>query len=248
MATAYLNKSSLFKSADLLFEDTENSISTLKHISVGETKLNNEFYSNFKRFAQTTKDCLTVENLVINEEIKKGSASASEYIENYKATLLNLGKCGIKTIGYNFHPLFYKVCTHFSNSETDKSVYSFDPIAFATFDIYLLKRPNADKSYNSFQRHAAFLFNRRLSEQEKYQLCCNILRCLQVSGIRSLNALRRALDAYRKISNETLSYNLKIFQEQVNPVAKKAGIKLVFQEDEQSKGLLGLPYINRTLL
>ncbi|MFV0557469.1 MAG: mannonate dehydratase [Enterococcus sp.] len=48
----------------------------------------------------------TVESVPIHEDIKLGKANRMTYIENYKQTLRNLAQEGIKTVCYNFMPVF----------------------------------------------------------------------------------------------------------------------------------------------
>lgn len=47
-----------------------------------------------------------VESVPVHEDIKLGLSTRDQYIENYRQTLLNLGKAGIKVVCYNFMPVF----------------------------------------------------------------------------------------------------------------------------------------------
>lgn len=46
-----------------------------------------------------------VESLPVCEAVKYGGAERDRLIENYKNSLANLGRCGIKTVCYNFMPV-----------------------------------------------------------------------------------------------------------------------------------------------
>lgn len=47
-----------------------------------------------------------IESVPVHEDIKMGSKNRDKWIDNYKQTLRNLSKAGIKTVCYNFMPVF----------------------------------------------------------------------------------------------------------------------------------------------
>src|SRR5699024_2924948 len=47
-----------------------------------------------------------IESVPVHEEVKMGLDTSDKWIENYQATIRNLAKAGVKTICYNFMPVF----------------------------------------------------------------------------------------------------------------------------------------------
>ncbi len=63
-----------------------------------------------------------IESLPVHEDIKLGLETKDLYIENYKESIRNLGKAGVKVICYNFMPAFDWVRTSEEVSQYDQSV------------------------------------------------------------------------------------------------------------------------------
>ena len=228
-------------SFDTVFEDTSGCISGLKHVPAGEAWELKDINERKQRLLYKGREWAVVDN----EEIKTGGSEAQRYIDNYKRTLTNLSTSGIKVVCYNFMPVFFKVRTHFNYSFQDKHAFSlFDPVAFAVFDIYILRRPFAEKSYTSYQQHQAKIFNTRLSTTDKLQLAENILEGVQSTTVLSLNGLTEKVNRYAGLGNEELIYNMENFNRQILPLAGELGISMHFQIDDPCGNLLGLPSVS----
>ena len=89
-----------------------------------------------------------VESLPVCEAIKYAGPERDQLIENYKVSLANLGKAGIKTVCYNFMPVIDWIRTDLQHPWADgtSSLY-FDRIRFAYFDLKILQREGAEKDY-----------------------------------------------------------------------------------------------------
>ena len=90
-----------------------------------------------------------VESLPVSEAIKYAGPERDQLIENYKVSLANLGKAGIKTVCYNFMPVIDWIRTDLEHPWEDgtSSLY-FDKIRFAYFDCMILQREGAEKDYS----------------------------------------------------------------------------------------------------
>ena len=91
-----------------------------------------------------------VESLPVCEAIKYVGPERDELIERYKISLANLGKCGVKTVCYNFMPVIDWIRTDLARPWADgtTSLY-FDRVRFAYFDMKILAREGAEKDYDA---------------------------------------------------------------------------------------------------
>jgi mannonate dehydratase len=229
---------------DLVFEDRGGYIHSITQTAVGEVWTEEEIMRVKENLLSHGREWLVVDNLVVHESIKLGALDADKFIWNYQQTLINLSSCGIKVVCYNFMPIFYKIRTHVSPAFANSNLFSlFDTVAFIAFDLYILKRPNAEKSYNQYQRHMARIFNHKLSEDERFVLVKNIRNCVQSGDAPSLNYLRKSIQQYYAVSNEHLQNNFRAFNKEILPLAKSLNIRMHFTSDDPGSGLMGLPSV-----
>ena len=109
-----------------------------------------------------------VESLPVCEAIKYAGAEREQLIENYKVSLANLGKCGIKTVCYNFMPVIDWIRTDLQHPWPDgtSSLY-YDRIRFAYFDIRILEREGAEKDYTEEELQKVAELERLSQKQKK---------------------------------------------------------------------------------
>ena len=151
-----------------------------------------------------------IESLPVHEDIKKRNGQYQLYIDNYIKSLKNLGQCGLKVVTYNFMPILDWLRTDVAYTLEDKSkalYFEFDK--FMVFDLFLLKRPGAEKEYSAAEVERAKEKLNEMSEEEKNYVFKNCLLGLPGSD-ESFTAeqILAALQTYKGIDRQQLKQNL----------------------------------------
>lgn len=188
---------------------------------------------------------VAVESVPVHEDIKTRSGDYLRYIENYQQTLKNLGAEGVDLVIYNFMPVLDWVRTDLAYKLEDGSeCLYFDPVQFAAFEIYLLRREGAEEDYTESQLSAANVFIDGLSETEKKEFERSLIDVFPGCKMGlSIEDVRTMLGAYRDIDREQLKENLQLFLSAVIPVAETAGVRMAVHPDDPPYPIMGLPRI-----
>ncbi|WP_175629845.1 mannonate dehydratase [Bacteroides acidifaciens] len=193
-----------------------------------------------------------VESLPVCEAIKYAEAEREQLIENYKVSLANLGKCGIKTVCYNFMPVIDWIRTDLQHPWPDgtSSLY-YDRIRFAYFDIRILEREGAENDYTEEELRKVTELDKVITEAEKDALIDTII--VKTQGFVNGNIkegdknpvaiFKRLLALYKDIDRDTLRENMCYFLSAIMPVCEEYGVNMCVHPDDPPFQVLGLPRI-----
>ena len=193
-----------------------------------------------------------VESLPVCEAIKYAGAEREQLIDNYKTSLANLGKCGIKTVCYNFMPVIDWIRTDLQYPWPDgtSSLY-YDRIRFAYFDIRILEREGAEKDYTEEELQKVAELDKVITEAEKDALIDTII--VKTQGFVNGNIkegdknpvaiFKRLLALYKDIDRDTLRENMRYFLSAIMPVCEEYGVNMCVHPDDPPFQVLGLPRI-----
>ena len=193
-----------------------------------------------------------VESLPVCEAIKYAGAEREQLIKNYKISLANLGKCGIKTVCYNFMPVIDWIRTDLQHPWPDgtSSLY-YDHIRFAYFDIRILEREGAEKDYTEEELQKVAELDKVITEEEKDALIDTII--VKTQGFVNGNIkegdknpvaiFKRLLALYKDIDRDTLRENMRYFLSAIMPVCEEYGVNMCVHPDDPPFQVLGLPRI-----
>ena len=188
---------------------------------------------------------VAVESVPVHENIKTRTGDCLRHIENYRQTLINLGAEGIDLVIYNFMPVLDWVRTDLAYKLEDGSeCLYFDPVQFAAFEIYLLRRKGAENDYTAPQLLAAKIFFDSLNEEKKVQFERSIIDVFpgRKMGL-SIDDVRKMLSAYDYIDKAKLKEHYYLFLKEVLPVAEAAGVRMAVHPDDPPFPIMGLPRI-----
>ena len=158
-----------------------------------------------------------IESVNIHDDIKIGSGRRDEYIDNYIATLENLGKEDIHMVCYNFMPVFDWTRTELARVRPDGS----------TVMAYTQKAVDAIDPEKMFESIAKDMNGSVMPGWEPERM----------------EHVKELFEMYKDVTEEDLFENLKYFLEKIMPVCNRYDIKMAIHPDDPAWSVFGLPRI-----
>jgi mannonate dehydratase len=230
----------------------EGIVTSLHHIANGQVWPLAEIEKMCRLIESYGMRWSVVESLPVSESIKYAGADRDALIENYKESLRNLGKAGVKTVCYNFMPVldWARTDLEYPNDNGTSNLY-FNRAEFAYFDIHILKRENAANDWDKATLARVDEIAGKITPEGEKKLVDNIIVKTQgfVNGnisedeLKPVEKFREILALYNGVDKEALRQNMKYFLSAIMPVCREYDIKMCVHPDDPPLQILGLPRI-----
>jgi len=229
---------------DVLQTGASGIVTALHHIPHGEVWPIEEIKKRKKIIEDAGLTWDVVESVTVHESIKTQTGNYQNYIDLYKQTLRNLSQCDIKIVTYNFMPVndWTRTDLNYLMPDASKALY-FNWFDLAVFDIYILKRKNAEASYNKKIIAEAEKRFKTYTNEELEKLKEIIMFGIPGERKQTIEQMQDKLDTYNEIDHAKLREHLKYFLQEISPVADEVDIKLAIHPDDPPFDILGLPRI-----
>jgi len=223
-------------------------VTALDHVSTGETWSATDIKERKRLIEDAGLTWSVVESVPLHNDIKTRSGEYRRYIDNYRASIRNLGAADVHRICYNFMPVVDWTRTNLTYELANTAqALRFEMTDFAAYDLFFLKRDGAQDSYSDLiVERATERFN-AMSADARAALEKNIIAGLPGGeGSYDRDSIRAAIDDFTELGNDRYRANLIAFLEEIIPVAEEAGVVMAIHPDDPPFSLFGLPRVVST--
>ncbi|MGR3512688.1 MAG: mannonate dehydratase [Paracoccaceae bacterium] len=186
-----------------------------------------------------------VESIPVPQAIKTGGPGAADATQRFIETMRNVAACGIHVICYNFMPVVDWTRTDLRYPAPNGGLaLRFDPIAFAAYDVFVLKRQGADGDYSAEVLAKAETALAAMAPEAVETLEQTIIAGLPgAEGHHTREGIRALIAEYDGMTDADLRNQLIAFQSAIVPEAEALGLRLAIHPDDPPWSLFGLPRV-----
>lgn len=165
--------------------------------------------------AGLTMEC--IESVNVHEDIKIGLPTRDKYIENYKTSIRNLAKAGVKVICYNFMPVF-------DWTRTDLAMDMGDGATCLSYDGVQIEGKSPEQMFKDIDDNS-----------NGY--------AMPGWETERMPEIKELFEKYKGVTSDDLWNNLKYFLDAIMPVCEECDVKMAIHPDDPPWDIFGLPRI-----
>ena len=165
--------------------------------------------------AGLTMEC--IESVNVHEDIKIGLPTRDKYIENYKTSIGNLAKAGVKVICYNFMPVF-------DWTRTDLAMDMGDGATCLSYDGVQIEGKSPQQMFKDIDDNS-----------NGY--------AMPGWETERMPEIKELFEKYKGVTSDDLWNNLKYFLDAIMPVCEECDVKMAIHPDDPPWDIFGLPRI-----
>lgn len=165
--------------------------------------------------AGLTMEC--IESVNVHEDIKIGLPTRDKYIENYKTSIRNLAKAGVKVICYNFMPVF-------DWTRTDLAMNMGDGATCLSYDGVQIEGKSPEQMFKEIDDNS-----------NGY--------AMPGWETERMPEIKELFEKYKGVTSDDLWNNLKYFLDAIMPVCEECDVKMAIHPDDPPWDIFGLPRI-----
>ncbi len=223
-------------------------VTALHHMNRGEAWSEDEILKRRGEIERAGLVWSVVESIGVGEEIKTRSGAFRRKIENYKQSIRNAARAGVKTFCYNFMAITDWSRTDLNwRLENGGTALRFDAVDFAAYDLFILERDGAEADYPPDRIAAAKARFEAMTAEKKQSLERALIDWLPARDFAYDRAsFRTMLERYAEFGVEDMRNNLVAFVREISEVAEEEGARLAIHPDDPAFPIFGLPRVLST--
>lgn len=223
-------------------------VTSLHEVEAGELWREEDIVERKKLIESAGLTWSVIESIPVHNDIKARTGDFQQMIDNYRKSVINAGRAGVRTICYNFMPVVDWTRTNLSYTlKNGSQALRFEMVDFAAYDMHVLGRSGAEADYEPDVLEKANLRFQEMRGEEVALLERNIIAGLPGGeGSHDRDSIRSAIQQFNALGTERYREHLFLFLREIIPAAESVGVKMCIHPDDPPFSLFGLPRVVST--